>query len=146
MAKFNLKSGNTTPFKMMGSSPLHAKSKLVSKANKPSEKKPSDPYAYENLNPEKREELRSHFEKPDVEGLNYPLIPAESVSTSVAKPIVPIVEKEEEPTGVPPGFFSETGFKAERKELKKKKKKKNILQSFTDFITSKIDKKQSLIR
>ena len=40
MSEFNLKSGNTTPFKMMGSSPLHAESKLVSKANKPSEEEP----------------------------------------------------------------------------------------------------------
>jgi len=142
---FKLKSGNTTPFKMMGSSPLHTKSKLVSKANKPSKEKPNDPYAYENLNPEKREELRSQFERtPDVEELKYPLIPAESVSTSVAKPIVPIVEKEEEPSEVPPGFFSETGLM--KKSMRKIPKKKNILQSFTDFLTSKIDKKQSLIR
>ena len=145
MSEFNLKSGNTTPFKMMGSSPLHAESKLVSKANKPSEEKPNDPYAYEHLTPEKIEELRSHFEKPDLKELKYPLTPAEPVSTSVTKPIVPIVEKEEEPSGVPPGFFSETGLM--KKSMRKiPKKKKNILQSFTDFLTSKIDKKQSLIR
>ena len=104
---FKLKSGNSTPFKMMGSSPLHAKSKLVSKANKPSEEEPI---------------------------VTEPIV-AESVSTSVAKPIVPIVEKEEEPSGVPPGFFSETGLM--KKSMRKIPKKKNILTSFTDFLKSK---------
>ena len=115
MAEFNLKSGNTTPFKMMGSSPLHAKSKLVSKANKPSEEEPI---------------------------VTEPIV-AESVSTSTVKPIVPTVT-EEPSSEVPLGWFSGTGLM--KKSMRKIPKKKNILQSFTDFLTSKIDKKQSLIR
>jgi hypothetical protein len=59
----------------------------------------------------------------------------EAISTYVAPPIVPTVT-EESSKEIPPGFFSGTGFKAEFTKLKKKKKK-NILTSFTDFLKSK---------
>ena len=103
MAEFNLKSGNTTPFKMMGSSPAKQTEKKL-------------PREHLGTNP----------------------IPTEAVSTRVALPTVPTI------VGEPPHLMAKatsksTGLNQWERELeaRKKKKKKNILTSFTDFLKSK---------
>ena len=58
-------------------------------------------------------------------------IVTEAVSTSVAKPIIPTVIGEPDPHYYPKGY----GYT--KKVGKLKKKKKNIITSFTDFLKSK---------